>query len=140
MSQKENISFNNAIEAINYAIEILETVLDKSGNGLDREYVLIYSLKQYLPYSIDYTSVEGIYIITNVNYRPLGIFQKKWCDYDKYPSLHIKLTDEELLKVTKEDSMNHLWVYPHTPMNSVSEAYEYLTRLKRLLNILESKK
>lgn len=140
MSRKDGTTFDDAIEALNFAIEILETVLEKSDNALEPKFVEMYSLKEYLPFSIEYTSIKGTYMLTNRAYNPLGFSDKKWFDYDKYPSLHIKLSDEELLSVIKEGSNNLFWDYPNTPMNSVSEAYEYLTRLKRLLNTLESKK
>lgn len=135
------VPYDDPIEAIYYAIKILEDTLEKSGNALDTKYVEQYELRRYLPFSLEFTSVDDRYILTNRRYKPLGITEGAWVDYDRYTTLHVHLTEDELSTLVRHKGINILWDnHPYSPMNSVSEAYEYLKKLKRLLNILESKK
>jgi hypothetical protein len=137
MQYQDNTPYENPIEAIDYAIDILEATLAKSDNGLEPKYVDLYGLKYYLPYSLESTSVEGRYLLCNRIFKPLGHRDNIWVNYDEYPSLHIYLTDEQLKTSVVGNVANILWDGHYTPLNAVGEAYEYLTRLKRLLNILE---
>lgn len=140
MENLSEISFENAEEAVYYAVEVLEKTIEFSGNALSKKYIDDFELIIYLPFSFENTPTRNIYMLANKLYAPVGYHKTERFDYSKFPNLYVHLTKQELLSVIKEGRNNILWDYPYTPLNSVSEAYEYLTKLKRLLNILESKK
>ena len=140
MQHSLDTSFENTKEAIEFAIELLEEVLTISNQTLSKSYVEMYSLKYYLPYCLEKTSKKNVYMLANSFNKPLGYFETKWVDYNKFPNMHIHLNKEELKSVIKQSTNNILWYFPHEELNPISDAYEYLTILKRLLNILKSKK
>jgi len=47
-------------------------------------------LRIFLPYCIHPSSLEGLSLLLNRNYKPIGVAATEWVDYAEYPFAHFK--------------------------------------------------
>jgi hypothetical protein len=58
----------------------------------------VQSLRASIPYLVHETDKPGVYILVNRDYRPIGMHWFAMVDYDKYPHLHLSVTDVAIIK------------------------------------------
>lgn len=152
-------SHQTVIAAIDAAINLLETELQKKRYQVKRGSVLYWMMRRDLPYQIHqlgdgvrcgslkhgYTNPQ---ILVNREYKPLGYIRfredlSEWADvetdrtrvnYLEYPSSHIGIPDHEIrwLCVEWPNELGALYLDHCPPWRSRDDAYNYIGKLRRL--------
>lgn len=94
-------------------------------------------LVSYLPYFIEETSKSDVYVLLNRQYKPIGWLGES-SDLSKFKLHQIELKYEQLdsLQLT---SCNTFWNdYQNSPYFSKSSASKYISKLFKMINLLES--
>ncbi len=106
------------------------------GQGVTKIYL---ELRRDLPYKVHETSVDGVQILVNRNYKPLGNSAKtaeNWVDYEQATNMHVRLTPEEVRSVVSPGRESGLFGDGNPPWHGRKEATEYLERLRKLRTLI----
>lgn len=133
-------SFQSAAEAVDHAIAQLATMLARQrftvGQGATKIYL---ELRRDLPYRIHDTSIEGVQILVNRNYKPLGNSSRtadNWVNYEQATNMHVMLKIEEIRSVVFHGRESGLFGDGNPPWQGRVEATDYLERLRKLRAVI----
>jgi hypothetical protein len=133
-------SYRTATEAVDHAITQLTSMLAKPrfsvGQGETKVYL---ELRRDLPYRIHETSLSGVQILVNRNYKPLGNSSKtaeKWVDYEQAKNMHVQLTHDEIRSIVSTGHEPGLFGDGNPPWHGRKQANEYLARLRKLRSLI----
>ena len=91
-----------------------------------------WEMRSWLPYFCQPLE-DGIYIIVNRNYKPVGQVSKDWAKYEEFPYLHARFEDALRKRFTVKGSQDgYLFNDGCPPWHSRQDATAYLTRLRLL--------
>jgi hypothetical protein len=130
-----------AIDALNFAINRLETALAVSRysfSGVTRPYL---EMRRDMPYAIHETSIPGTQVLVNRNYKPLGSNIETGGEhlrYEDFTNLHVHLTKGQVASVANRGEEVYLFGDENSPWNSRAAAKAYLKRLVMLRGLLET--
>jgi hypothetical protein len=129
--------FKSTAGAIEQAIKVLDAHLNRFSNWKSvRVSPRFEELRRDLPYVIHGVDAKGRYIIVNRDYKPLGVPSDDWEDYEKYPHVHIALTDAQIKEVVHRDHTRGIFGDGSTPWQTRQKAINYILRLEKLLKTI----
>jgi hypothetical protein len=133
-------SYISAAEAVDHAIVELSAMLAKArftvGQGVTKVYL---ELRRDLPYRIHETSLVGVQILVNRNYKPLGNSSKTaedWVNYEEATNMHVQLSAAQIHSLVSPGRESGLFGDGNPPWHGRKEASAYLERLKKLRALL----
>lgn len=128
------VSAQNAVDfAIDYVCCLL-TVPRFQVHGASRVYL---EMRWWLPYHLESVD-DGVQVLVNRYYKPLGHITKLYLSYMQFPHLHTHLSAEQLIEVAhRPGSKGYLYDDGSTPWGSRKAAEVYLRRLLKLRDTLK---
>jgi hypothetical protein len=99
----------------------------------------VLALRPYLPYVVHETPIEGVYILLNRAYKPLGLSPNEQVDYALYQHVHVMAAEVERMKGSFEYHQHRLGVEGRffsddsDPSQSKTNAAKLMIRLIGLL-------
>lgn len=131
---------NHALNAsIEFAINIIKHDLSKQHYRIKNDDSRLAELRQYLPYTLQPTATEGIYILLNRRYQLLGSNVSAsipMFKYDDFTGAHIRMTTTQLDSM--RSNSHGLYSDIDAPWFSRKKAKAYLIRLQSLQDVLMS--
>lgn len=132
--------YASAGDAVDHAIAVLSAELAKARFAVGKGETKLYlELRRDLPYMIHETSLSGVKILVNRNYKPLGNASRTgqdWDDYAAATSMHVHLTDEQIRSVQSPSRERSMFGDGNPPWHGRREAAEYRERLVKLRSYL----
>lgn len=129
-------SHSSALEAVDFAIQFLTLLLNKPRFIVPKgETELYLQMRRDFPYIVHITSQEGIQILVNRNYKPLGNSSRTaedWVNYDACVNMHVQLTETQINSVIEPKRDNSLFGDGNPPWNGKRESNAYMKRLLAL--------
>ncbi len=126
-------SHSSALEAVDFAIQFLSDLLSKPRFIVPKgETELYLQMRRDFPYVIHKTSQEGVQILVNRNYKPLGNSSRTtedWVNYDTCIHMHVHLTDTQINEVNVPNIDSSLFGDGNPPWNGKRESNAYMKRL-----------
>lgn len=99
----------------------------------------VLALRPSIPYVVHETSIEGVYILLNRPYKPLGLSPNERVNYALYQHVHVMAVEVERMKGSFEYHQHRLGVKGRffsddsDPSQSKTKAAKLITRLVGLL-------
>jgi hypothetical protein len=97
------------------------------------------AIRPSIPYVVHETPIEGVYILLNRAYKPLGLSPNEQVDYDLYQHLNVMAAEVERMRGSFEYRQHRLGVEGRffddqsDPSQSKAKAAKLITRLVGLL-------
>lgn len=134
MKIKDLKVLNDANSAITFAISELKEQLVRPEFKLQDNSAETIELKKYIPYCLHETSSDGVYILLNRFYKPLGLDGGEWVNYEDFQNLQFNIPMNDLIQLTASPTETVLWKGDESPFNGKIQARKYLKKLEKLLS------
>ena len=129
------ISPQNAVE---FAIDYVTCLLTVPRFKLYSAAPAYWEMRSWLPYSC-HSVEDGMHILVNRSYKPVGQVSKEWANYADFPNLHAHFANDLRRNFTAQGSSDgYLFNDGCPPWHSRVDATAYLDRLRVLNQVLNS--
>lgn len=131
-------AFVSPQNAVKFAIDYMNCLLTVPRFKLHSAAPAYWEMRSWLPYSC-HSLENGIHILVNRSYKPVGQVGKDWANYEEFPYLHTHFEDALRKCFTAQGSRDgYLFNDGCPPWQSRQDAVAYLTRLQTLSNVLKN--
>jgi hypothetical protein len=133
-------SHSSALAAVDFAMDYLAALLKRprfSKPTASSETYL--RMRRDLPYVVHETSISGIRILVNRNYKPLGNgagTHANFVNYEATVNLQVRISQNDIAKISTPGRESCLFGDANPPWAGKREAGAYFTRLSSLRQIL----
>lgn len=129
----------SAKDAVSHAIQWLSVLISKPSFSVKSGNLAYRTMQRDFPYVIHDTNTEGVQILVNRAYKPVGSpapTSGPFANYEEFKNLHVKLTAAQIQSVVSVPHERGLFGDGNPPWRKKSYAKEYLERLKKLYALL----
>lgn len=137
--QVEDLSpaFISPQNAVKFAIDYMTCLLTVPRFKLYSAAPASWEMRSWLPYSC-HSIEDGVHILVNRSYKPVGQVGKEWANYADYPYLHARFANDLLRSfIAQGSSDGYLFNDGCPPWHSRVDAVAYLDRLHILNKVLK---
>lgn len=121
---------------IKNAIWLLENAIMNNNYPLKQADSLFGELISYLPYCLEDTKVNGVKILLNRQYIPLGWLGNR-APYEQFSYHHVSLSNEKIMGLDLLYGRT-FWSETDSPFVSLNNSIKYLKKLRNLTKFLQS--
>jgi len=133
-------TYENALEAVEVAIKRMKEALSVKKYKIKSGSLEYMEMRCYLPYVIHKTEIEGVYILVNRHYKPVGSNKSNRMRvvYEDIKNLHVQLNEQKLAKF--DPQIKGAWLYAaNSPWVNRKSAEKYLEKLRLLKRTIVSR-
>lgn len=137
--QVEGLSaaFVSPQNAVDFAIDYITCLLTVPRFKLYSAAPAYWEMRSWLPYSC-HSIKEGVHILLNRSYKPVGQVSQEWANYAEFPHLQARFADDLRAEFTAQgSSKGFLFNDGCLPWHSRADAINYLDRLHILSKVLK---
>lgn len=130
------LAFVSAANGVDFAIAYIESLLALPRFRINSGSKVYHEMRRWLPYHVQPID-DGLCILLNRHYKPVGMTASEWVDYNRFPNLQLQLDAHSLKKFAHEgSSLGYLFNDGCKPWNGRKVAKAYLGRLQTLKSLL----
>lgn len=117
--------------AVQHAIDYMACLLQATNKGVDSSSLAYQEMRAWLPY-VTQSVGEGKYLLANRDYDPVGKLAGEFSDYQAYPHLQAKLSENQLEAIAfRPGEGGTAFNDGNPPWGSPALAAAYAARLER---------